>query len=61
MSNVGSGYGDFIVASLWLINRTLKSGATKALFGQGLAGLGMGAAAQLFGGLGRKPLDPEDT
>jgi len=45
---------------LWLIYQALKSGANKALLGQGLAGLGMGAAASLFGGLGKQLIDPED-
>jgi len=45
---------------LWLIYQALKSGANKALLGQGLAGLGMGAAASLFKGIGKQPLDSED-
>jgi hypothetical protein len=46
---------------LWLIYRALKSNGNKALIGQGLSGLGIGAMAAMFkGDLGKQPLDPED-
>ena len=54
------GKGEFQPLLLWLIYQALKSGANKALLGQGLAGLGMGAAASLFGGLGKQPIDSDD-
>lgn len=56
-----------IVLGLWRIEKALRDGASKSLVSSGLAGLGMGAAASLFGSLGRAAekqneglSDPED-
>ena len=52
------------VLTLWLIVRALRSGASKALLGQGLASLGAGALGSfigdVMGGKGVAPLDPDD-
>ena len=56
---------DAQLAMLWLINQDAKSNASKALLGQGLAGLGAGAAASILGSLGKSmgkaPVDPDDN
>ncbi len=55
---------DPLALSLWLIVRALRSGASKALLGQGLASLGAGALGSFIGdvmsGKGVAPLDPDD-
>lgn len=53
---------DSLAITLWLIVRALRSGSSKALLGQGLAGLGVGAAAAFLGNIGKsvESLDPDD-
>ena len=56
LTHQGVAHAELQTVALWLIYRQLKSGATKALFGQGLSALGLAAAANLSGGAGK----PED-
>lgn len=48
--------------TLWLINRSLRNGSSKALLGQGLASLGAGALGSMLGEVmkGKAPVDPDD-
>ncbi len=54
VGNQGVTFQEMQVMVSWLISRQLKSGANKALLGQGLAGLGAGAAAAFFANMGKE-------